>query len=114
MFFSLAQAIFSQSDMSLSRRFSIFTTRFEMLTFDYTSIRTKVLVFLINIFKFTACFIKCQSELDRRHQSFFIHHVPPARATDKKNSKIGNKELRNEIMQPESSMDRGHFNSEIH
>ena len=24
------------------------------------------------------------------------------------------KELRNEIMQPESSMDRGHFNSETH
>ena len=41
--------------------------------------------------------IRDQSELDRRHQSafkrkrFFIHHVPPARATDKKTqTKIGN------------------------
>ena len=59
-------------------------------------------------------FFTAQSELDRRHQSAFlkkrfcIHHVPPARAADKKNpTNIGNKKNKQRIMQPESSMDPG-------
>ena len=59
-------------------------------------------------------FLIIQSELDRRHQSAFlkkrfcIHHVPPARAADKKNpTNIGNIKNKERIMQPESSMDPG-------
>ena len=58
------------------------------------------------------------SELDRRPQSafkknasLFIMCHQPGRQT-KKFQDRKQKELRNEIMQPESSMDRGHFNSE--
>ena len=52
--------------------------------------------------------IGSSSSIRFNKKRFFIHHVPPARATDKKNSNQDRKqkELRNEIMQPESSMDR--------
>ena len=38
----------------------------------------------------------------------FIHHMPPARAADKKSTQNEkHKKLKNEIMQPENSMDPG-------
>ena len=69
---------------------------------------------VLHIVFFTSISLPSSSSVLKKNTFLFIMCPEPGRQTKKLQPRKETKKMRNEIMQPESSMDRGHFNSETH